>query len=105
MRYGLTHQQQAALDFIAVRIEADRVAPTIDEIREHLGLASKGGAQRLVLALVERGRIRHQPNRARSITLVDDDPIGTAEAAQVILKRLDLSPACRAELAQKAGVR
>ena len=66
----LTEKQHAALSFIDGRISATGVAPSFEEIKDHLGLASKSGVHRLVDALVERGFLRRLPNRARALDVV-----------------------------------
>jgi repressor LexA len=62
---------KAALDFIrGYMAGSNGVAPTYDEIREALGLASKGGVNRLLNELQERGFLTFTANRPRSIQLV-----------------------------------
>jgi SOS-response transcriptional repressor LexA len=64
----LTAKQKKLLDYL----RSCENAPSFDEMREALGLASKSGVHRLVNALEERGYIRRMPERARAIELVED---------------------------------
>lgn len=66
MSLGLT----AALEFVRKRVAMGE-APTFDEIRKHLGLQSKSGVHRVMVALEERGHIRRLPHRPRAIELVE----------------------------------
>lgn len=68
---GLTPLQSRTLDIIRRRCSAG-LAPSFDEIRVELGLASNSGVKRLLDALQERGHIRRIPYRARAIELVGD---------------------------------
>lgn len=69
---GLTLRQNELLSFIR-SYSADRggVSPTFDEMKDHLGLASKSGISRMVGAMEERGAIRRLKNRARAIVVVE----------------------------------
>jgi repressor LexA len=66
----LTRKQMELLDFIRVRMEADGVPPSFDEMKEALDLKSKSGIHRLITALEERGFIRRLAHRARAIEIV-----------------------------------
>ena len=46
------------------------VMPSYDELTDMVGLKSKSGVHRLVLALEERGAIRRLPGRARAIAII-----------------------------------
>ena len=69
MALGLTPKQCELLDYLSARGQTG-VAPSFEEMKQHLGLRSKSGVHRLVAALEERGRIRRLPNRARCIEVV-----------------------------------
>lgn len=71
---SLTQAQAELLAFIQSRIAADGIAPSFEEMRQHLGLRSKSGVHRMVEALEERGRIARMHNRARAIEIVDRPP-------------------------------
>lgn len=66
----LTRKQLELLDFIRIRMEADGVPPSFDEMKEALDLRSKSGIHRLITALEERGFIRRLAHRARAIEIV-----------------------------------
>jgi SOS-response transcriptional repressor LexA len=71
---GLTHKQAEGLSLIRTFFAERGVAPSLEELRVGLGLSSKSGAHRILEGLVERGRIRRLPQRARGIELVDSAP-------------------------------
>lgn len=73
MSYAMTRQQKACYDFIAYRLREAGVPPSFQEMNDHLGLRSKSCVHRLLVALEERGKIVRLPNRARSITLADEN--------------------------------
>lgn len=66
----LTEKQRTCLDFIDSYIHANGYSPSFAEIRDALGLHSKGGTHRLIAALEERGFIRRLKYRARSIEII-----------------------------------
>ena len=70
----LTSRQADLLGVIGAGVSRDGVVPTYDEMRVRLGLRSKSGVHRLVVALEERGYIRRIPNRARAIELLREVP-------------------------------
>ena len=66
----LTRKQLELLDFIRIRIDADGVPPSFDEMKDALDLKSKSGIHRLITALEERGFIRRLAHRARALEIV-----------------------------------
>lgn len=72
-RYGLTPEQARCLEVIQAFLDRG-VSPSYDEVRAVLGLQSKAGVNRLVVALEERGFLVRLPGRARSLRLVDAGP-------------------------------
>ena len=66
----LTRKQIELLDFIRIRIDAEGVPPSFDEMKEALGLKSKSGIHRLITALEERGFIKRMPHRARALDIL-----------------------------------
>jgi len=64
--YGLTSRQRETMVFLSSR----DTAPSVEEIRRHLGLAAKSGVVRLLRGLEERGYIRRHSGRARAIELL-----------------------------------
>ena len=63
----LTKKQRDLLVFIHERMQGGDVAPSFEEMKEHLNLKSKSGIHRLIGALVERGYLERLPNRARAL--------------------------------------
>lgn len=66
----LTARQHALLTFLHRRISETGITPSFEEMKDGIGLASKAGVHRLVLALEERGFIRRLPNRARALEVI-----------------------------------
>lgn len=72
----MTEKQKRLLDFIKIKLsETDGVAPSFDEMKDHLDLCSKSGVHRLVKALEEQGHIVRLAHRARTIQLSDGVPV------------------------------
>ena len=68
---GLTASQAKCLQFIADYQDAHGgIAPSYDEIAQHMGIVSKSGVTRLIDGLEDRGRISRLPNRSRAITII-----------------------------------
>lgn len=68
---GLTARQADCLRFIAAhQHENDGITPSFAEIADGLGLVSKSGVLRLLMALEKRGRILRPANRSRAITII-----------------------------------
>lgn len=65
----MTEKMAKLLQFIEQRLKQTGVAPSYQEMSDHLGLNSKSGVHRTVKALVERGKLKRLPNRARAIVL------------------------------------
>jgi SOS-response transcriptional repressor LexA len=73
----LTLPQRKLLIFICDYIEREKVAPSHDEMKVALGLASKSGVNRTLQCLVERGFVRTIPYRRRALEVLrgpDDKP-------------------------------
>ncbi len=66
----LTRKQHEILLLLHTHLEERGVSPSFDEMKDALGLKSKSGIHRLILALEERGFIRRLPNRARAIEVL-----------------------------------
>lgn len=66
----LTHRQREVYDFICRFSEAHGYAPTIAEIRGHLGLRSPASVHQLISALEREELIRRIPNASRGIEIV-----------------------------------
>jgi repressor LexA len=70
MTFGLTRRQNDLLRYLKQRA-CDPVAPSFNEMADAIGLKSRGGVQRLVYGLEERGYIRRIPGKNRSISLTE----------------------------------
>lgn len=66
----LTRKQHELLLYLHDYLEERGVSPSFDEMKDALGLKSKSGIHRLILALEERRFIRRLPNRARAIEVL-----------------------------------
>lgn len=70
--YGLTAKQRQALLFVrAFMAQSGGVAPSYEEIRQALGVASKSNVFRVVSSLEQRGFIRRIHKSTRSISLTE----------------------------------
>jgi hypothetical protein len=67
---GMTARQRDLLMFVKTYIKRQGFAPSFEEMKSALGLASKAGIHRMIAGLEERGFLTHAPRRARSIRLV-----------------------------------
>lgn len=93
---GLTPQMVALLRIIRDYHAERGVFPSFGEMKLAMGLRSKAGIHRLVLALEERGHIDRLPGRARAMRLVE--AVDDRGAVEAVLARYDLTPETRAEL-------
>ncbi len=66
----LTRKQSELLRLINDTLQETGVPPSFDEMKDALGLKSKSGIHRLILALEERGFLRRLPNRARALEVL-----------------------------------
>jgi repressor LexA len=66
----LTKKQHELLSYIDKQLKSKGVPPSYDEMKDALGLASKSGIHRLILALQERGFIRRLPHKARALEVL-----------------------------------
>ncbi len=69
----LTDRQQEVLDFIAEKIDAWGMPPTVAEITDGLGLKSTNGVRCHLQALARKGVIELVPFASRGIRLLTDD--------------------------------
>lgn len=75
---AVTLKQRELLNFITEYQTSNDASPSFGEMQEALGLKSKSGVHRMIVALEERGYIRRIPNRARAIELVDQPKLPTS---------------------------
>ena len=68
----MTRKQRQLLKLIHEALKADGgVCPSYEEMQKAVGLKSKSGINRLVVALDRSGMIDRAPNRARTITVTE----------------------------------
>jgi SOS-response transcriptional repressor LexA len=72
MSFGTTRKQAELLAFLRDRQHVGGAMPSYDEMAAAIGLHSKSGIARMIPALVDRGLVRHMPNHARSIEVVEE---------------------------------
>jgi len=73
----MTRKEHELLEFLRAFIAEHGYAPSYDEMRTHLGLASKSGVNRLVVSLERQGRICREKDHPRSIRETRGLPAGT----------------------------
>lgn len=66
----LTARQKKAYDYLVEREMAGRTPPSIDEMREAMGVASKSNVVEVLNALQERGFIRRRKYMKRDIEVL-----------------------------------
>lgn len=66
MHADLTPRQQSVLDFITAFQRRQRMAPTVREIGEHLGLSAPAGIHRLLNVLKDKGYLVAEAGKKRS---------------------------------------
>lgn len=71
---AITPRQRELLDYLNRFITGYGHAPTLAEIRAHLGLRSPSTVHALLTALEREGLIRRVPNAARAIEIIAADP-------------------------------
>jgi repressor LexA len=101
---GLTSQMVALLGFIRDYHREKGVFPSFEEMKLAMGLGSKAGIHRLLLALEERGHIRRLAGRARAMMLVDHPATDGRGALEAVLAGYDLTAETRAELEGLLGL-
>jgi len=82
---NLTDNQQAILDFIALRIEQDGGSPSQTEIANAFGFRGVRAAQYHLDILEQAGFIRRVPGQARSIRLCNHESSESAEDVEIPL--------------------
>lgn len=74
----MTPEQLRAFDFVRDRLTGTGYAPTVVEMQQHLGLASKSSVHRLVSSLVERGMLAREQNKERGLSLIGEPDLRRA---------------------------
>ncbi len=85
MRAALTPRQRHLLDFVQAYTEQHGHAPSFEEIRDAIGVASISSVHGHVENLVRKGYLWREHNRLRSIQIIPEDPLidGTVTAGDV----------------------
>jgi len=68
---GLTTQQTRVLNYIAAFVSSEGRPPSLEEIRDHLGLSAVSTVHEHVGRLVEKGYLSRRWNRSRSIGMAE----------------------------------
>lgn len=71
----LTKRQKEILAFLNEYLKERGYSPSLDEIAKHFGIASLNAIYKHLRVLEERGFIRRLSNRARSITIVEQESV------------------------------
>ncbi len=71
----LTSKQLKLLNYLTESLKFNKVSPSFEEMKVALGLKSKSGIHRLLLALEERGFIKRLHNKARAIKILPKENI------------------------------
>ena len=66
----LTKKQNELLKFIYEKQREYGMSPSFDEMKDALGLKSKSGIHRMIIALEERGFVKKLPNKARALEII-----------------------------------
>ena len=93
---ALTKRQYRVLAFLDSFVRRNGYCPSYDEVRMALGLASLATVHKHMNTLQRKGYIRRDPNRSRSIEVIDRRPMMEADALSATDKH-DLGPMYRAE--------
>lgn len=68
----LTKRQKQIVDYLRRYLSTHGYAPTFDEIAHQFGFSSKGTVYKHIKALQNKGLVRHEWNRTRSIELTSE---------------------------------
>lgn len=77
---ALTQRQFRVLAFLDSFVRRNGYCPSFDEVRKALGLASLATVHKHMNTLQRKGYIRRDPNRSRSIEVIDRRPMIEADA-------------------------
>lgn len=67
----MTKRQKEVLDFILAFWAEKGYSPSYEDIANALGISSKSNVHRIIYALVNRGFLKNQPRKSRSLLVVD----------------------------------
>jgi repressor LexA len=71
----ITKRQKETLDFIGTYKAKKGYAPSLEEIKEHLGLSSVSTAHHHVKALMDSGYLSKEENQPRAINIYQSEPM------------------------------
>lgn len=80
----LTGRQKQVLDFVRAHLRRTGIAPTLAEIRRHLGLGSVATVHKHLRLLEEKGAIRRLPHRSRALEVCEPAPTGRAARVRLL---------------------
>lgn len=99
----MTPRQKDMLD--AIRdLTVDGVSPTYEELRVHLGLASKAGVNRMIEALKRLGYLRSIKGCRRTVEVINRTPCDLGLEVMSIDELHTLSYQIRLVIAARTGV-
>ncbi len=96
----LTRRQKEVLDYVTAYLEREGYAPTIQEIREHFGLASLATVHKHLTNLQEKGLIKRTWNRSRALEVMRTE-VRVAAASVPLLGRVAAGAPIEAVQAQE----
>jgi repressor LexA len=73
-KMALTRRQRQVFDVVRSFISREGYSPSLEEIGDALGLSSVATVHRHVARLTEKGLLRKDPNRSRSVEVVEPEP-------------------------------
>lgn len=74
MQPQLTERQNQIYEFVRAHLREEGIPPTVDEIRQHLGLVSTNGVHKHLQALEKKGAIVRTPGVSRGIRIPGTAP-------------------------------
>lgn len=80
----LTRRQKQVLDFVRSHTRTHGYAPTLAEIRRHLGLGSVATVHKHLRLLQEKGAVRRLPHRSRALEVCTVSPIARAVRVRLL---------------------
>jgi repressor LexA len=74
---GLNPRQREILEFLRTHARNHAYPPTVREIGQAVGLSSSSTVQNHLNALEQKGHIRRDPTKSRTVEVVGDEPVAT----------------------------
>jgi repressor LexA len=75
---GLNPRQREILEFLRNHARNHAYPPTVREIGQAVGLSSSSTVQNHLNALEQKGHIRRDPTKSRTVEVVGEEPVATA---------------------------